>query len=177
MPTGVTVAANGRIFVNFPRWGDDVPFTVGEIREGKVVPYPNASINRLDPAHPADTLISVQSVVVDAKNRLWILDTAAPSFATPVPGGAKLVAVDLATDTVVKTIILPPSVVLPTTYVNDVRFDLRQWKEGIAYIPDSSISGPGALIVVDLASGDAFRRLGRNPSTLPDPALWSRARR
>ena len=31
MPTGVTVAKGGRIFVNFPRWGDDVPFTVGEI--------------------------------------------------------------------------------------------------------------------------------------------------
>src|ERR1700688_3052700 len=32
MPTGVTVAASGRVFINFPRWGDDVPFTVGEIR-------------------------------------------------------------------------------------------------------------------------------------------------
>ena len=36
MPTGVTVARNGRIFVNFPRWGDDVPFTVGEIRGGRL---------------------------------------------------------------------------------------------------------------------------------------------
>jgi hypothetical protein len=33
MPTGVTVA--GRPFVNFPRWGDDVQFTVGETRNGK----------------------------------------------------------------------------------------------------------------------------------------------
>ena len=40
MPTGISVAENGRIFVNFPRWGDAVPFTVGELREGKVVPYP-----------------------------------------------------------------------------------------------------------------------------------------
>jgi hypothetical protein len=30
MPTGVTVSHKGRIFVNFPRWGDDVPFTVSE---------------------------------------------------------------------------------------------------------------------------------------------------
>jgi hypothetical protein len=34
MPTGVTVSQQGRIFVNFPKWGDDVPFTVGEIRGG-----------------------------------------------------------------------------------------------------------------------------------------------
>jgi sugar lactone lactonase YvrE len=171
MPTGVSVAAGGRIFVNFPRWGDPAPFTVGEIRGGGVVPYPNASINRFDPAHPHDTLISVQSVVADGKTRLWILDTAAPSFAAPVPGGAKLVAVDLGTNQVVKTVILPPSAVLPTTYVNDVRLDLRQGNEGIAYIPDSSIKGPGALIVVDLASGAAMRRLSGHPSTMPDPSF------
>jgi sugar lactone lactonase YvrE len=171
MPTGVTVAHDGRIFVNFPRWGDDVPFTVGEIRDAHLVPYPSAEINTLDPVCPGDTFISVQSVVVDAKNRLWILDTAEPSFNTPVPGGAKLVAIDLATNWVVQTLILPPSVVLPTTYINDVRFDLRQGRAGVAYITDSSVSGPGALIVVDLATGEAWRRLNGHPSTSPDPSF------
>jgi hypothetical protein len=34
MPTAVTVSSKGRIFVNFPRWGDHVPFTVsGRSRE------------------------------------------------------------------------------------------------------------------------------------------------
>jgi hypothetical protein len=51
------------------------------------------------------------------------LDTAAPKFSKPVAGAAKLLAVDLATDKVVKTIVLPPSTVLPTTYINDVRFE------------------------------------------------------
>ena len=49
MPTGVTVSHNqGRIFINFPRWGDNVPFTVAEIRDGKevVVPYPDEPINQ-----------------------------------------------------------------------------------------------------------------------------------
>src|ERR1700733_8427767 len=95
MPTGVTVAAGGRIFVNIPHWGDEVPFTVGEIRDGKVVPYPDAQINQFDPSHPGETLGNVHSVVVDPIDRLWILDNAAPSFSMPVPGGAKLVAVDL----------------------------------------------------------------------------------
>lgn len=31
MPTGVTVAPNGRIFVNFPQWGDNAPFTVADV--------------------------------------------------------------------------------------------------------------------------------------------------
>jgi sugar lactone lactonase YvrE len=171
MPTGVSVAADGRIFINFPRWGDDVPFTVGEIRKGKVVAYPDAAINRFDPARPGETLSSVQSVVVDATNRLWILDTAAPGFSTPVMGGAKLVAVDLATNKVVKTILLSSSTVLPSTYINDVRFDLRQGKAGVAFITDSSISGTGGIIVVDLDSGESWRKLTGHKSTSPDPAF------
>lgn len=171
MPTGVTVADNGRIFINFPRWGGEVPFTVAEIRDRKIVPYPDATINKFDPKRPSETLGSVQSVVVDPVNRLWILDTAAPSFSTPVPDGAKLVAVDLATDKVVKTIVLAPTSVLNTTYINDVRFDLRKGKAGLAYITDSSVSGPGAIIVVDLDSGESWRKLNGHASTSADPAF------
>jgi sugar lactone lactonase YvrE len=171
MPTGVTVASSGRIFINFPRWGGEVPYTVAEIRDGKVIPYPDATINKFDPKRPGETLGSVQSVVVDPANRLWILDTAAPSFSTPVPGGAKLVAIDLATNKVVKTIVLAPTTVLKTTYINDVRFDLRKGKAGVAYITDSSVSGPGAIIVVDLDRGESWRKLSGHASTSADPAF------
>lgn len=168
MPTGVTVAANGRIFVNYPQWGDDVQFAVGELKDGKVTAYPSAAINKADPSKADKTLISVQSVVADAANRLWILDTGAPKFQAPIPGGAKLVAVDMATNRVVRTIVLGDDVVLPTTYVNDVRFDLRQGKAGYAYITDSSVKGPGGIIVVDLASGHAMRRLSGHATVMPD---------
>jgi sugar lactone lactonase YvrE len=171
MPTGVTVTANGRIFVNFPRCGDDVPFTVGEIKDGKVVPYPDAVTNKFDLAYPGTTLGCVQSAVVDPSNRLWILDTAAPEFSAPVPGGAKLVAVDLSTNKVVKIIVLSASSVLPTTYTVDVRFGLRKGKAGVAYITDSSVAGHGGIIVVDLDSGDSWRELSGDPSTAADPAF------
>lgn len=171
MPTGVTVSAKGRIFVNFPRWGDDVPFTVGEIRNGAVVAYPSQAANTFDAAQPAATLSSVQSVVVDALDRLWILDPAAPGFQTRIAGAAKLVAVDLATNKVVKTIVIPADVALDTTYLNDVRFDLRAGKAGVAYITDSSVSGPGGIIVVDIESGRSWRKLTGHPSTSVDPAF------
>jgi sugar lactone lactonase YvrE len=171
MPTGVTIAPNGRIFVNFPQWGDNSPYAVGELKNGKVTPYPDAAFNTADETDALHHLVSVQSVVADGRNRLWILDTGAPGFRTPVPGGAKLVAVDLATDKVVQTIALGSDVVLPTTYVNDVRFDLRQGKAGVAYITDSSIKGPGGIIVVDLATGKAMRRLSGHSTTMPDPGF------
>src|SRR5205823_9609394 len=88
MPTGVTVSYQGRIFVNFPRWGDDVPFTVSEIRDGEeVVAYPDEGFNQIDPNDPAAALVSVQSVVVDPADRLWILDTGSPMFQPTKYGG------------------------------------------------------------------------------------------
>ncbi len=166
MPTGVTVSQKqGRIFVNFPRWGDDVPFTVSEIRDGKAVAYPDEAINQTDQNDQAAALVSVQSVVVDPADRLWILDTGSPMFQPIMYGGPKLVCVDLSTDKVIRKILFPQDVALPTTYLNDVRFDLRRGSEGMAFITDSSQNGPNGIIVVDLASGKSYRRLHDHPST------------
>jgi sugar lactone lactonase YvrE len=162
MPTGVSVSRSGRIFVNFPKWGDDVPFTVGEIRDGEVVPYPDIDWNAPRSDADPDALVSVQSIVVDPADRLWILDTGSPMFQPTQPGGPKLVCVDLESDSVVRTIQFGPDVALPTTYLNDVRFDLRR---NAAYITDSSDQGPNGLIVVDLHTGAAWRRLHDHPST------------
>jgi sugar lactone lactonase YvrE len=165
MPTGVTVSHSGRIFVNFPRWGDTVDFTVAEVKDGRAVPYPDADINRLDQEKPTEHLISVQGVVVDPKDRLWIVDTGSIQMGPNVPGGPKLLCVDLSSNRVVKTITFPRDVAPATTYLNDVRFDLRRGKEGMAFITDSSAQGPNGLIVVDLASGRCWRRLNDHPST------------
>lgn len=169
MPTGVSVSETGRIFICFPRWGDEVKFTVAEIVDEKLQPYPNLQTNLFNPENIKMTFISVQSVVTDGRGTLWVLDTAAPNFSEPTKGGAKLVAVDLKTNTIRSVYSLAEDVVLPTTYLNDVRFDFRVGRAGYAYITDSSPKGPGAIIVVDLKTGTAFRRLnGANP-TSPDP--------
>lgn len=165
MPTGVTVSHKGRIFVNFPKWGDDVQFTASEISNGRLVAYPDQSLNQTDDNDPANALVSVQSVIVDSVDRLWILDTGSPLFQPTEYGGPKMVCVDLNNDKVVKKILFPQDVALSTTYLNDVRFDLRRGKEGVAFITDSAQKGPNGIIVVDLASGESWRRLHDHPST------------
>jgi sugar lactone lactonase YvrE len=165
MPTGVTVSHQGRIFVNFPKWGDDVSFTVAEIREGKTLAYPDETTNQTNPSDPAAALVSVQSVVVDPSDRLWILDTGSPLFRPTSYGGPKLVCVDLDRNKILKKILFTQNVALPTTYLNDVRFDLRRGSEGTAFITDSAQKGPNGIIVVDLATGDSWRRLHDHPST------------
>lgn len=169
MPTGVTVSRTGRIFVNFPRWGDQVDFTVAELKNGRPVAFPNAAINRPNASDLSKSLVSVQSVVVDPSDRLWILDTGSINFAPTQVGGPKLIAVDLKQNRILATIVFPRNVALPTSYLNDVRFDLRRGRAGMAFITDSSDTGPNGIVVVDLATGRSWRRLNDHPSTKAEP--------
>lgn len=169
MPTGVSVSAGGRIFVNYPKWGDEVPATVTELRDGTAVPFPDERWNQPEDDADASAFVSVQSIVVDPADRLWVLDTGSPMFQPTRRGGPKLVCVDLASDVVVQTVVFEPDVALETTYLNDVRFDLRRGTAGVAYITDSSGQGPNGLIVVDLETGEAWRRLHDHPTTKAEP--------
>lgn len=162
MPTGVTVADDGRIFVCYPRWGDDVRFTVAEIRDGEEIPFPDLDVQQFSQQTAADRLVSVQSVVVDPAGRLWLLDTGSIEFGPVMAGGPKLVCVDLGRDEIERTIGFGSDVALETTYLNDVRFDMRRGDGGMAFITDS---GQPGLIVVDLASGRSWRRLHEHETT------------
>ena len=174
MPTGVAVAKTGRVFLCHPRWGQPVSATVVELRDGARVPYPDLARNTAAGDADPHAFVSVQSVVVDALDRLWVVDTGAPSFQPTTPGGPKLIRIDLATDQVVQTITFPAAVVLPTSYLNDVRIDPTRGAAGMAFLTDSSGTGPNGLVVVDLATGESWRRLHDHPSTkaLPRHDFW-----
>lgn len=166
--TGLSVSKHGRLFVNFPRWSDRYVDAVVEVMPGGTArPFPNREWNRwnLKPATAATHFVCVQSVVVDGSDALWVLDAAAPLLASTVPGGPKLVRIDLATNRVTRTIAFPPSVAKADTYLNDVRFDL---KRDAAYITDS---GHGGLIIVNLETGTAHRALDGHPSVLVEPGV------
>jgi sugar lactone lactonase YvrE len=159
--TGVAVTPDGRVFVNFPRWSPEVPVSVAEVLpDGGLRPFPDEAWNSWAPeADPSDTFVCVQSVVADGRGSLWVLDPANAGFQGVVPGGAKLVEIDVATGGVVQVIGFDGKVAPPGSYLNDVRIDLENLA---AYITDS---GGGALVVVDLATGESRRLLDDHPST------------
>lgn len=167
--TGVAVTADGRRFVNFPRWTDDAPISVAEIMaDGSLRPFPderwNAWRNEKATELPVgEHFVCVQSIVPDGHGHLWVLDPGAPGNERIMEGAPKLVRVDLATDQVTKVIPVSEDVALQGTYLNDIRFS-PDGRTG--YVTDSGARG--AIIVVDLETGEAFRALDGHPSTQPE---------
>ncbi|KAI9812590.1 MAG: hypothetical protein M1827_004579 [Pycnora praestabilis] len=190
--TGIAVSSTGRSFSNYPRSLDtnNLAYTVAEIFSNNTeVPYPSAEINSppggtfnlstypVTCAGYQNYLIGVQSVVVDALDRLWILDTGRAALGTVnVPssyGGPKLIGVNLSNNTIFQTIVFPPTVAYSTSYLNDVRFDLRAnltaSGQGVAYITDSSNEGRNGIIIVDLGTGESWRHLDGIPQVRSEP--------
>lgn len=166
--TGVAVSEDGRIFVNFPRWTEDSPVSVGEVVAGEVRPYPDARWNewrnaRKNELSAEDRFVCVQSVVCDGRGHLWVLDPAAPGQQQVIEGGPKLVRIDLARNEAAQTIAFDMQAAPQGSYLNDVRFHPNG---RTAYITDSGAKG--ALLVVDLASGQTRRVLDGHPSTQPE---------
>ncbi len=170
--TGVAVTADGRRFVNFPRWTDDAPISVAEVlKDGSLKPYPDAKWNswrnaRASELPVGDYFVCVQSIVPDGHGNLWVLDPGAPGNEKILEGAPKLVKIDLKTNRVTKVIKVPLDVALQGTYLNDIRFS-PDGKTG--YITDSGTRG--AIIVIDLESGKGLRALDGHVSTQIDKAV------
>ncbi|WP_319268545.1 L-dopachrome tautomerase-related protein [uncultured Draconibacterium sp.] len=154
--TGIAISRESRMFVNYPKWSDNVPVSVAEIVGGKPVAYPNLKWNS---RKEEEAFVAVQSVVIDDKNRLWILDTRNPQFRGVNKGGPKLFQFNLETDSKENVYSFPQGVFQPDSYFNDVRIDTEY---EIAYITDS---GNGALVVLDLKTGNSRRLLDQHIST------------
>jgi sugar lactone lactonase YvrE len=161
--TGIAVSKEGRIFVNFPRWSDDVPVSVGELQKnGSIAPYPDQKMNSWSrKKDPQEHFVCVQSVVIDSRNQLWILDPAAPKMGKVVKNGPKLLRVDLDSDKIIRAYPLA-SVTHKKSYLNDVRITRDQ---KYAFITDS---GKGAIVVLNLETGEAKRVLENHHSVLSE---------
>ena len=158
--TGIAVSKKNRVFVCFPRWSNMGPVSVGELLpDGSISAFPDKKWNAWIQGGKVvgEEFICVQSVYCDSSGALWILDPAAPRFQGPITDGPKLIKVNLSANRVEK--VYPLGAVAPKdAYLNYVRIDTRRQ---VAYMTDS---GLGAIIVLDLRSGNARRLLETSPS-------------
>jgi hypothetical protein len=154
------VVAQRQVFVSGPRWtGSQGPALARLGNNGSLEPYPDTAWNDWhEGADASHSFVDVNSIHLDGKGSLWAVDTGSPQFGgNALPGGAKLVQIDLATANVVRIIALGPDVVLPGSYVDDVRFH-----DNFTYSTDAGRPG---IIVVNLKTGAMRRVLENIPAT------------
>lgn len=158
--TGVSVSEKGKIFANFPRWSEDVNYSVVEVKnKNKSVPYPNASWNSWKPGDQVvdSAFVSVQSVVA-SKDKLYVLDTRNPLW-KGVVDAPRIFVFDLKTNALSAIYILSEDTYKPNSYVNDLRVDEAN---GNIYMTDSNEAG---LIVYNMKTNNGRRVLDQHFST------------
>jgi sugar lactone lactonase YvrE len=156
--TGVTVSKDGRMFANFPRWRENIPFSVVEVKpNGTPVAYPDETWNTWNGKPEKNHFTCVQSVYAHGNN-LYVLDPSSPEM-KGVQGRAKLYRFDLASNKLTKTWEFDSAVAPEKSYLNDLRIDDKAQR---IFITDS---GLGGIVVLDMKSGAAKRVLDKHPST------------
>lgn len=165
MWNGVTVSNKGRVFASIPTMQGNPTVGVAEImQDGSMKPYPGGTWNTPEDNTPdGERFIGINAVVSDANDQLWVVDPAGGFGSTPALGKAKLVQIDIPTDTVKRVYHFSTDVLPERGFINDVRIANNH-----AFLTDS---GLGALLVVNLSDGKVRRVLADDARLKADPNL------
>jgi Gluconolactonase len=162
--TGVAVAKDNRIFVNYPYWLDTHSYSVVEVKDGKPVPYPDAEWNSFKKGEDGQNkFVTVQSVVTDNNGFLWVVDAAGIGLGKVYQHSSKVVKIDLANNKIEKIYRFPENLVSEDVYINDIRVDNEN---GFAYLSNSNTGG---IVVLNINTGESRLVLANSPSVKSDP--------
>jgi Major royal jelly protein len=162
--TGASTTPDGRCFLVLARIDESAGPQVVEVVAGEFRAYPDESWNSRAPGQDASRhLVRVNAQRVGPDGALWLVDVGAPGLGNPaVPGGPKLVKVDVRSNTVERTYPLADALT-GESFVDDVRFNGTT-----AYITDA---GDPGLVILDLESGRTRRVLHHHWSTTAQRAM------
>jgi hypothetical protein len=158
---GVSTTPDGRVFLLYARVDGSSGPTIVEQIGNTTKAYPNLEWNSYNSTKdPATHFVRINSQRIGPDGHLWAVDVGSPAFGEPVilPEGPKLVVIDINTNQVSKVYPMG-NVTLANSLLDDIRFNPTTNK---AYLTDAGVP---ALIVLDLASGEARRFLEDDIST------------
>ncbi|WP_415326822.1 L-dopachrome tautomerase-related protein [Chryseobacterium sp. MMS23-Vi53] len=162
--TGVAVAKDNRVFVNYPYWLDNHSYSVVEVKDGKPIPYPDAEWNSFKKGEDGQNkFVTVQSVVTDDKGFLWVVDAAGIGLGKVYQHSSKVVKINLANNKIEKIYRFPENVVSEDVYINDIRVDNEN---GFAYLTNSNTGG---IVVLNTQTGESRLVLANSSSVKSDP--------
>ncbi len=158
----VAVTPGGRIFASAPAATSGNRVIEIDPATGTIRPYPLAAWQA---AGEAPHWFAPQALWIDEQGTLWALDSGRPTLPTSAPTGpAKLVAFDLATNTITHSYTFEGAV-SDEDSLNDLRVDHAR-----GYIYLTNINRQGSLVVLDMKTGKARQVLVGDRSTHADPA-------
>ena len=161
---GSTTTPDGRLFlVAQPATPGTTPEVI-EVRDGRPIAYPDMHWNGWKLGMDGhDRFVGVNSLRIGPDGALWVVDRGGAGIGAPlVPGGTKLIRIDVVTNHVERIYDLS-SMIKPWSFVDDVRFNGAH-----AYLTDAGAPG---LIIIDLQTGKGRRVLDGHPSTIAQSPL------
>jgi sugar lactone lactonase YvrE len=161
----VALTKRGRIFVGMPRWPgfDGTPSVAEVMPDGSLSPYPGGDWNNGAHGRSAESaFVAVNTVHIFDDDSLWVVDQGSPYFGDTIPGAQKVVQIDTRSNKVTRVLRFDPDILPPGASLNDLRIYGQT-----AYFTDS---GLGGIVIVDLETGQAIRRLSKTRFTMADPA-------
>ncbi|MBT9383527.1 hypothetical protein KM176_06640 [Pseudooceanicola sp. CBS1P-1] len=158
---------DGHIFLGMPRWpGFEKTPGIAELSvvDNSLSAFPGGDWNTWESGKPtADALVNVNTIHIFDDDTLWAVDQGSPFFGPQVDdAAAKVLQFDTKTGKLLRKITLGKDVLPEGASLNDLRLDAEN-----AYFTDS---GKGAIVIVNLKTGKALRRLAGHFSVTANPA-------
>ncbi len=151
-PGNIAVSQSGRVFMSNHFFYGAKNRIVEVLENGEAVAYPSERFSQ--------SLNPVLGVIVDEKNILWILETAAGKEKS-----GRLIGWDIKNKSLYKIIYLALPAVPENSFLNDLAVDR---KNEAVYITDTAQPDTAALLVVDLKTGEVRRVLSGSQFTRPE---------
>lgn len=160
----VALTSTGRLFVGLPRWPgyEKTPAIAEVLADGSIKPFPGGDWNHWVPGKaPEQALVNINTIHIFDDDTLWAIDQGEDAGPQGFNKGHKVLQFDTRSGKLLRSIVLPESILPAGANLNDLRLDSEH-----AYLTDS---GLGAIVVVNLKTGVAIRRLAGHPSTKMNP--------
>ncbi|KAJ4360890.1 uncharacterized protein N0V89_001458 [Didymosphaeria variabile] len=167
-PTGLAIDPNLVLYLTYPRNFGPTPDNVVKCTSFETEePWPSAAYQNCTASQNASTcFINVQNVVLDSINQLWIVDSGIkPGEKSATEYGAKIMSFSLQGE-LLRTYVIPSELFYDNMNANDVRINNTLGEGGYAFITDESDAG--SILSINLATGDANRRLFNTTYTRAD---------
>lgn len=154
-PCNMAMTSGGRMFVTInPLTNPETK--VYEVLKDKFIVYPNEKFSKGDESK----IEAILGIHVDSKDNLWMLDL----------GSQRFFVWDTNKEKLIKEVLIPSEVVLPTSFMQDFVLDEANNRIIIADMTQGDLkSAPKcAFIVINLETGKAERMAQNHKSMLPD---------